>query len=810
MAGFDSSDENDVDVAPRSSSSSSQEDYYKFKLEQGKKEEIRKERERFENEFSAALTQQAKAKKQKRTKQLNRLKTAGKIGAAGVKAGARAVNKTAQVGAKVGAQVVSGTVGAAKGLVKSVHDFPGWYPGAMIFIGALDFYWSSKYGISEFSIYFDFVILLFAFLKFQNITPLVVGALEIFWPNFALRFSGGNLSTILPFWLFFGIMLLLYDIFVKKQVSQGDKYTIAAGIIVLIGFFGLPGIINSQQLMAQDVDTTQIDQIINTGLDQAQQSAGRWTESYHSLKHCLLPEWLGNTKDCSELERSLVPEATDVAQTEVDKKAAGIDYSLKINPYRTVHPTEFDLYMSADWSITSPKYPIQGIITMALEAEPEILGKSTRGDRFVTSLSGNLYKDEQVFSAMWKGDQLPLGGKSGKNFDVKVSAAFIVQTEANYDTYFYNYDDNARKAGVQREDVRKENPVFKQSNMIAPETEMYDGPVLLSMGFGDVQSPIMIGMRGNPEPLDFFITFRPKKLGSTKEKLYMINRVLIKEITVPDESDPTKSREIVNLSGCGYYSKNGDVWELKTDYLTKLNDAVFKQQTSSSGWSQHCPITADPKTIFKEGGPSLVPVKVGILIQYTYLVTDKTTIKISSDEDYKEYSCIGGESQKFVNNELGQDDIDRAIIASADAHSVPRMIALSVAQRESGRKQYEKDGAVVRNPESPDYGVMQINSNAHDITDLMCDYKANIDYGLKFLKSQFDVCGNWPGAINRYHSGTSPSLCTNYALTDYVDMVQDDCEKLGKDFGWNPLNCKNCIKDEDPNNCEYALGEVPA
>ena len=76
---------------------------------------------------------------------------------------------------------------------------------------------------------------------------------------------------------------------------------------------------------------------------------------------------------------------------------------------------------------------------------------------------------------------------------------------------------------------------------------------------------------------------------------------------------------------------------------------------------------------------------------------------------------------------------------------IPAQLGLATAATESGMLQFNKDGTPLQNsnPDSTDWGLMQINDRAwgdvYDLNLIKSDWKYNVRAGLQILKESFDA-----------------------------------------------------------------------
>ncbi|MCL4514279.1 MAG: RHS domain-containing protein [Firmicutes bacterium] len=91
-------------------------------------------------------------------------------------------------------------------------------------------------------------------------------------------------------------------------------------------------------------------------------------------------------------------------------------------------------------------------------------------------------------------------------------------------------------------------------------------------------------------------------------------------------------------------------------------------------------------------------------------------------------------------------EVEDYIRQKAREMQIPVEIALATAKQESMLKQFDSQGQPLRNPGTPDWGLMQINEgtanlllNSFDINRLKWDWKYNVDCGMKVLKESYNA-----------------------------------------------------------------------
>jgi hypothetical protein len=127
--------------------------------------------------------------------------------------------------------------------------------------------------------------------------------------------------------------------------------------------------------------------------------------------------------------------------------------------------------------------------------------------------------------------------------------------------------------------------------------------------------------------------------------------------------------------------------------------------------------------------------------------------------------------------------MDTLLSRAADKYGIPREILKAVALRESSWRQYDSSGEAVagRNSSSTDWGVMQINDYYHPdaFPRAKTDVAFNIDYGAKYLASQFRRYGSWPDAVAAYNAGSVRRTASGqYVNQAYVDWVMAHAEQF--------------------------------
>lgn len=110
------------------------------------------------------------------------------------------------------------------------------------------------------------------------------------------------------------------------------------------------------------------------------------------------------------------------------------------------------------------------------------------------------------------------------------------------------------------------------------------------------------------------------------------------------------------------------------------------------------------------------------------------------------------------------------IINAANRYGVPPDIAISVAMQESGIRQYDRSGGVLRGA-AGEFGIFQLMpGTAADLSVDPTNPQANIDGGVRYLAEQFGRFGNWTSALVAYNAGpgnvqrgTAPARSFTYA-----------------------------------------------
>lgn len=116
------------------------------------------------------------------------------------------------------------------------------------------------------------------------------------------------------------------------------------------------------------------------------------------------------------------------------------------------------------------------------------------------------------------------------------------------------------------------------------------------------------------------------------------------------------------------------------------------------------------------------------------------------DEDSGVIPNIGNPGTSGVNP--GKEQISAYITEQCQQIGLPAQLGLATAMTESDLTQFDKNGAPYRNsnPDSTDWGIMQINDKAwgerFDFNRIKSDWKYNIRAGLQVLKTCFDAALN--------------------------------------------------------------------
>lgn len=98
-------------------------------------------------------------------------------------------------------------------------------------------------------------------------------------------------------------------------------------------------------------------------------------------------------------------------------------------------------------------------------------------------------------------------------------------------------------------------------------------------------------------------------------------------------------------------------------------------------------------------------------------------------------------------------DYKTLIEQAARRYGVPPEIALAVAQQESGYRQYDSSGNVLRGG-AGEYGIFQLMpGTAEEVGVDPTDPNQNIEGGLRYLSKMFALTGNWPDALLAYNAG---------------------------------------------------------
>lgn len=120
--------------------------------------------------------------------------------------------------------------------------------------------------------------------------------------------------------------------------------------------------------------------------------------------------------------------------------------------------------------------------------------------------------------------------------------------------------------------------------------------------------------------------------------------------------------------------------------------------------------------------------------------------------------------------------LDTLLGRAADKYGIPRPILKAIALRESNWRQYDSSGNPVagRNPTTTDWGLMQINDYWHPqaFPQAKTDVAFNVEYGAKYLASQYKRYGDWKDAVAAYNAGSvKKDASGRYSNQPYVDFV---------------------------------------
>jgi hypothetical protein len=123
--------------------------------------------------------------------------------------------------------------------------------------------------------------------------------------------------------------------------------------------------------------------------------------------------------------------------------------------------------------------------------------------------------------------------------------------------------------------------------------------------------------------------------------------------------------------------------------------------------------------------------------------TDMNALKRLLNKDSGVIQDISGTHTRVVNPTKPQ--IINFITQQCKQIGVPVQLGLATAATESDMTQFNKDGTPFRNsnPDSTDWGIMQINDkawgDAYDFNRIKSDWKYNVKAGLQILKGSFDA-----------------------------------------------------------------------
>ena len=114
--------------------------------------------------------------------------------------------------------------------------------------------------------------------------------------------------------------------------------------------------------------------------------------------------------------------------------------------------------------------------------------------------------------------------------------------------------------------------------------------------------------------------------------------------------------------------------------------------------------------------------------------------------------------------------------AASKKYKVPVQYIEAVSEMESGWRQYDKSGQVLRGSVTPDdQGIMQINEKAHpDAFPMARDSVSfNINYGAALLEDNYKRYGDWKEAIAAYNWGSARYKPHSKTLVNekYADKV---------------------------------------
>ena len=94
---------------------------------------------------------------------------------------------------------------------------------------------------------------------------------------------------------------------------------------------------------------------------------------------------------------------------------------------------------------------------------------------------------------------------------------------------------------------------------------------------------------------------------------------------------------------------------------------------------------------------------------------------------------------------------DNEIVAAAGRYGIDPQIALAVAQRETGRRQFRGDGSLIVGG-SGEIGIFQVMPSTAPGVNL-ADPRVNIDTGVRLLRDLYREFGSWPLALMAYNWG---------------------------------------------------------
>lgn len=134
-----------------------------------------------------------------------------------------------------------------------------------------------------------------------------------------------------------------------------------------------------------------------------------------------------------------------------------------------------------------------------------------------------------------------------------------------------------------------------------------------------------------------------------------------------------------------------------------------------------------------------------------------------------------------------KETIDRLITRVATKHGIPAAVLKGMAKLESNWRQFGADGQPFNNKGlnkdgSVDWGILQINEKWHPgaFPQAKTDIVFNLEYGAKYLASQYKRYRNWRDALAAYNAGSvKRDSSGGYINQKYVDTVV----KHAKEFG---------------------------